>query len=69
MNLGRQYFLTLYIQLDFLGVDFTTGRIICQHRVYFGVSKRGEAPLKKHFPLPLEGKGDKGGWGEQILSM
>ena len=26
-----------------------------------GESKRGEASLKKHFPLSFEGEGDKGG--------
>jgi len=28
------------------------------------VFKRGEASLHNFFPLPLEGKGDTGGWGE-----
>jgi len=27
------------------------------------VFKRGDAPLFIFLPLPLKGKGDKGGWG------
>jgi len=30
------------------------------------VFKRGEAPLLIFLPLPLEGKGDRGGWGSLV---
>ncbi len=37
-----------------------------QNIVNNGVFKRGEAPLPNFLPLPLKGKGDKGGWGSLV---